>query len=248
VRLTVITPSFNQASYLERTLRSVLDQSYPDLEYIVVDGGSTDGSVGILERYSDQLAWWVSEPDRGQTHALNKGLERATGDVVAYINSDDYYLPEALATAARALDGASASWVAGACRFEDSEDPRRNHVWRPAPPPRSRAVWLLAPWSVPQPSSFWRRGVFERHGPFRQDLHYAFDTEHTLRLALAGEPPELIPDELAVRYLHGDAKSANDQPFQQEREAVVDLLSGRLTRAERLELTARRRLARLGLR
>src|SRR3954452_6175684 len=119
-RLSIITPSFNQAAFLERTLRSVLDQGYEPLEYIVVDGGSTDGSVEIIKAHEDRLAWWVSEEDRGQTHALNKGLERATGEVVAYINSDDYYLPGAFDAGVAALERSDARWVAGACHFVDA--------------------------------------------------------------------------------------------------------------------------------
>ena len=102
--ISVVTPSLNQAEYLERTLQSVADQDYPHVEHLVIDGGSTDGSVEILERWSDRLARWVSEPDRGQSHAINKGLRWATGDVVAYINSDDYYLPGAFAAAAVAFE------------------------------------------------------------------------------------------------------------------------------------------------
>ena len=114
LKLSVITPSLNQGAFIERTIRSVLDQGYENLEYLVVDGGSTDQTVGVIERYSDRIDWWVSEADAGQTDAIDKGLERATGDVIAYINSDDYYLPGAFATALGALERSGASWVAGA--------------------------------------------------------------------------------------------------------------------------------------
>src|SRR5207237_8457454 len=127
-KITITTPAFNPGRCIERTITSVLDQGYEQLEYFVVDGGSTDDSVEVIRRYEDHLAWWVSEPDAGQTDAINKGLQRATGDIVAYINSDDYYLPGAFDTAVEAFDRTRARWVVGACRFTGDED----KVWRPA--------------------------------------------------------------------------------------------------------------------
>ena len=102
-RVSIVTPSYNQGQYLEETIRSVLLQGYPDLEYIIIDGGSTDESVTIIEKYAPWLAYWVSEPDRGQSHAINKGFARATGEIYAWLNSDDYYWPGAIVIAARAV-------------------------------------------------------------------------------------------------------------------------------------------------
>ena len=250
-RLTVITPSLNQAKYLERALLSVLDQNYPDLEYIVMDGGSTDGSVDILHRYDDRLAHWVSGPDQGQSWAINRAIERSTGDVVAYINSDDYYLPGAFQAALPRFEDPSVRWVAGATEYRE-EDGSLLRLWLPSPPVGLRGRWVRNSWYVPQASSFWRRGVFDEVGLLREDLHFVFDTEFGLRAALEGVQPLTVERPLAVRYLHGEAKSAERSRFDREYATqVAPQLRGRLTWWERaLDLPFRvqyRIRARLGL-
>ena len=126
----------------------------------------------------------MSEPDGGQTDALNKGLRRATGDIVAYINSDDYYLP-GRSTPRSSARAHAARWVVGACRYVDADGPR-HHVWQPELPRAGRHWWLLEPWGVPQPRRSGAASCSSSSGPFREDMHYVFDTEHGLRLAYAG--------------------------------------------------------------
>ena len=233
-RLTVITPSLNQAKYLERTLRSVLDQDYPDLEYVVMDGGSTDGSVDILRRYDDRLAYWVSEPDKGQSWAINRAIERSTGDVISYINSDDYYLPGAFEAALPLFENPAVRWVAGACETRE-EDGALEALVIPTLPTGSRPRWLRSSWYVPQASSFWRRDVFDEFGLLRDDLDFVFDTEFGLRIALGGVRPFIVERPVAVRYLHPEAKSAERSRFDREYRKVARHLRRRLTWSERAQ-------------
>jgi glycosyltransferase involved in cell wall biosynthesis len=184
--ITVITPSFNQAVFLEATLRSVLLQRYPRLEYWVMDGGSTDGSVEIIQRYSPWLSGWRSERDRGQGHAINEGFARATGSVVAWLNSDDRYLPGTLLDVARqvAAHPTAVAWI-GACR---SVDVRGREVHLNVPHGLelpSLADWMGSAWFA-QPASFYDADAARRAGPMDEELQSSFDLDFFLRLARLG--------------------------------------------------------------
>jgi glycosyltransferase involved in cell wall biosynthesis len=237
-RITVVTPSYNQGQYLEETIRSVLLQGYPDLEYIIVDGGSTDDSVDVIRKYEDHLAWWVSEKDRGQSHAINKGLARATGDIVAYLNSDDLYLPGAVHAAARAFE-AGVDWVVGKVRcFEDG----RESFPFPELPGRGLSRWLLG-CPISQPASFWRARLHREAGPFREDLQYSMDYEFWLRLRIAlRRNPRQISRVMALYRLHPESKSvAHQEKMGAEIAGLVRTFEARLTRPERLRLWLARR-------
>ena len=184
-RITVVTPSYNQGDFIEQTIKSVLGQGYPDLEYIVVDGGSTDGTVDILKRYDGRLHW-TSEPDRGQSHAINKGLRIATGEVFAFLNSDDLYEPGALRkVGAFFVQHPEAAWLSGRCRNIDEQgrEIRKaitlyKNLWLRL---RSYAVLQVLDY-VAQPATFWRRRVIEKVGLFDEHLSYAMDYDYSLRL------------------------------------------------------------------
>jgi glycosyltransferase involved in cell wall biosynthesis len=220
MRLTIVTPSYNQAPFIERTITSILDQGYPDLEYLVMDGGSTDGTVDILTRYADRLTW-VSEPDNGQSDAINKGLRKATGDVVAFLNSDDTYAPGALASVARYFEENPAmQWVYGKCRIIDEHD---REIRRPITLYKNLLLRsysyrkLLAENFISQPATFWRRDLHAEIGYLNEDEHYVMDYEFWLRLGRR-YPAGVIPNYLANFRMYDASKSGSlsNPQFQDE--------------------------------
>jgi len=182
-RISVVTPCYNHAEFLEQTIRSVLLQRYPNLEYIVIDGGSSDGSVEIVKKYESHLAFWISEPDRGQGHAINKGFLRSTGQIMCWLNSDDYFLPGTLRTVAHYLGGdEGTAALVGHCLYVD---PDGNSLRLDKGEFTSRRS-LLRFWlgyNMPQSSIFWRREVFERVGLLDEDLYYTMDFDYWARIA-----------------------------------------------------------------
>lgn len=179
-KISVITPSYNQAEFLERTIRSVLDQNYPNLEYIVIDGGSTDGSIDIIRKYADRLAFWVSEPDAGQTDAINKGLRRATGEWIAWQNSDDIFYPGTFSSLAAAVEGRPGiDIVIGNINLIDRDDGVFRDIRYVTP---SYGAMLAEGMVLTNQAAFWRRRVHSEIGWMSETLHYAFDYEWFLRL------------------------------------------------------------------
>ncbi len=205
----MITPSYNQGEYIEETIRSVLLQDYPDLEYIVIDGGSVDGSVEIIRKYANRLAYWVSETDGGQADAINKGWSRATGDIIAFLNSDDFYLPGALKSAARYfLDHRECRWVCGdTLMFGIPGRPPR--LWR-VRVPRNATEQLFGNSLAISQSCLWRREVFEQHGLFAVEFPHSFDAEFCARLLLAGERCQPLDAPIATYRYHPRSKTVSE--------------------------------------
>lgn len=205
--ITIVTPSFNQGRFLERTIRSVLEQGYPKLEYIVMDGGSTDGSVEIIERYAARLAFWSSGPDGGQAAAINAGWRMASGEVLAWLNSDDFYLPGTLVQIGEAfVNHRNASVVYGQTRRVDADDQPLGTVgsafrWR---------TLLYSHQVIPQPSAFFRRAAVDAVGVLDESLHYSMDYDFLLRLTRHGSAL-LLPRPLAVATIHDEAKTTRDR-------------------------------------
>jgi glycosyltransferase involved in cell wall biosynthesis len=217
--VSIVTPSFNQARYLEETLRSVLDQDYPNLEYIVVDGASTDGSVEIIRKYADKLDWWVSEQDSGQAEAINKGVSRATGEIVAWLNSDDYYLPGAISAAVSAFEENPDVVLIYANMLAVDEHGETINTLRYQ---QMDLEDLLCFRIIGQPAVFFRREALEGAGKLDPSYHFLLDHHLWLRIALQGRILHVAQTWVAARY-HAEAKNrARAAEFGHEAFRILD--------------------------
>jgi glycosyltransferase involved in cell wall biosynthesis len=201
--VSIITPSYNQAAFLEQTMRSVLEQDYPRVEYIVIDGASTDGSVDIIKRYAQRLAYWESKKDRGQAEAINKGMSRAKGEIVAWLNSDDYYLPHTIARAVQAFkDHPTASLLYADMQAVNEQGEIINALSYS----QFSLEDLLCFHIIGQPAVFMRRDIFEKAGGLDIDFHLLLDHHLWIKIAMQGEILHVPQVWSAARY-HSEAKN-----------------------------------------
>jgi len=207
MKFSIITPSYNQAEFLEDTIKSVVSQKV-DLEYFIQDGGSTDSSVDIIKKYAKKFSFisWQSKQDKGQVDALNQGLKKCTGDIIAYLNSDDYYLPNALNKVEKYFTSHSEKhWLVGDCRVSDSKLSwtfSLKHLW----PVKLSSWFLLVFNTVNQPSVFLKKDIVKKVGEFDEKLNYAFDYDYWLRCQKISGTPGRLHTPLSVFRIQPNSK------------------------------------------
>lgn len=204
-KISVITPSFNQGAYIEKTIRSVLDQGYPNLEFIILDAGSTDNSVEIIRKYSDKITFWESKPDKGQADAIYRGFEMAKGDIIAWINSDDYFLEESLkAVGDYFLQNPNTIWLIGNGTIINGEG---NEILKIFSPKINFDKILFHGAVFNQPSMFISRKAFFNCGGFDRTMKYSFDLDLYLNLAKNIDPDQIDNFLSAFRFHEGSKTS-----------------------------------------
>ncbi|WNJ16405.1 glycosyltransferase family 2 protein [Pontibacter sp. G13] len=206
-KISIITPSFNQAQFLEDTILSVLGQEYPNLEYIIMDGGSNDGSKEIIEKYADRLTYWQSEPDNGQADAINAGFARATGDILGWVNSDDMYMPGTLHYMAKQFEQVKEPTIF----FGNSVHIFEEHtgIFGSKVQQKHEMYDLSLVDYIIQPSSFWNRATWERVGPLNEKMHFGFDWAWFIEAERAGVDFRPLKRYMSVYRKHDAHKSGS---------------------------------------
>lgn len=225
MKLTIITPSFNHVEFLGQTIDSVLTQAADvDLEYLVRDGGSTDGTIELLRSYGDRVRW-LSEPDKGQVDAINRGLRAATGDIVGWLNSDDFLLPGALRRVKNAFSAnPDTQWVFGDCIIvgRDGNEMRKSvSAYKRFQAKRYSHKRLLMTNFVSQMTVFWRRDLIDKVGLLDESLPLAFDYEYWLRLAAVGDPFYIDAPQAAFRWYQTSKSGGNIREQCREDELIA---------------------------
>ena len=221
-KISIVTPSYNQGQFIEETILSILNQNYPNLEYIIIDGGSTDDTVNILKKYEHKLTFWVSERDRGQSHAINKGFEKATGEIFAYLNSDDCYYPLALFEIANSFvkSKGDKTLLIGNCYWANSFDDEKGWLDKPNFP-KSLYDALKQRGLAPQPSMFWTN---PQKLPFNEALSFCMDFEFWLKLIINHYNVICIDKTLSLFRVHSESKTSTLHRIQEEELNGVSLI------------------------
>ncbi len=223
-KLSIVTPTYNQGQYIEETIQSVLEQNYPKLEYIIIDGGSTDRTVEIIKKYERHLSYWISEPDKGQAHAINKGLKRSTGDIFNWLNSDDYLTPNALTVIANAFTEQNPDAVAGQTIYFKGE------VCEPPIQLSGLKAKKLMRWdkgvAFVQPGLWLKTDQIHACGGIDENFHYAFDWDMVIRYLHKFKKVSYVSQPLVYFRLHEESKTVSHSTlFAKEEESILDKLS-----------------------
>jgi glycosyltransferase involved in cell wall biosynthesis len=234
--ISIVTPTYNQGQYIEETIQSVLDQNYPNLEYIIIDGGSTDNTVEIIKKYEKHLTYWESQPDKGQAHAINKGLKHCTGEIFNWLNSDDYLAPGALQAIANAFDNSNADAVAGQTIYFE-----KNKFQEPEQLANLGAKKLIR-WDKGvvfiQPGIWMKKDLVQQCGSIDEQFHFAFDWDLIIRYLHCSPKVKYINQPLVNFRLHDESKTVSSlDKFHKEEERILEKI-GHLQQFKGLHKTA----------
>lgn len=231
-KISIITPSYNQGNFIEETILSVINQDYPNIEYIIIDGGSTDNTKEVIKKYADKIHYWISEPDKGQPHAINKGLKKATGDIITFINSDDYYEQGTFKFVAEQYK-AGCQWIIGSVRNFRIENGEACIVQQKTN--GNLIDWLLRNNQNHQPGNFWSRNIFEQVGFMDETLQYSFDWDYWLKFIVHQFTPTVFNEKTLAHFrLHNESKTVKHwRKFNQEYIYLIDKYKKNLPATEK---------------